>query len=416
MGSMQSARCESLASKVTTLPGGVSAGMTHCIHKFWSTSEAGGNPYLKLIDSVEPAFARGVTSSAVNVSIQWRAQVTAEVEVPVYWQYPNKLPKKNGDYKSSFNRAEWLLPPGYTSSETDEARMVFVHGCNALCSSLGPYYLSLVANLANWTRMPVFAADFATEPLVPWPQNIRNVLHFVSYVLHNGPLPHGQGRRAGSVFLLGDSEGTLLTMQTVISIFDHSLRRRAGYGRSLHAPESWLKGVVLSSPVVDIACSTRSFEYNCYNATAGTGDPDTGNCTDVATPELRLADCRASYLPYFFGLATISGVHTRTQAGEVYLERQDFFEQGGDIAPLRANLTGLPPMLLLAGTRDYFFSDSPALATALCEQGVEVEVYNADGGFHDFIEYAQGCGGDAPVEEALEAYRRIAAFTAARTR
>ena len=37
-------------------------------------------------------------------------------------------------------------------------------------------------------------------------------------------------------------------------------------------------------------------------------------------------------------------------------------------------LASLPPMLLLAGTRDYFFSDSPALGTRLCEAGVDVSV------------------------------------------
>ena len=44
------------------------------------------------------------------------------------------------------------------------------------------------------------------------------------------------------------------------------------------------------------------------------------------------------------------------------------------------------------------------------------QVYNPVGAYHDFIEYSQGCGSGLPNEEAVEGYRRIAAFTAAKAR
>ena len=34
----------------------------------------------------------------------------------------------------------------------------------------------------------------------------------------------------------------------------------------------------------------------------------------------------------------------------------------------------------------------------MCKAGVDVEVYNAVGGFHDFIEYSEGCGDEGPPE------------------
>ena len=55
-------------------------------------------------------------------------------------------------------------------------------------------------------------------------------------------------------------------------------------------------------------------------------------------------------------------------------------------------------------------SDGPALAERACRAGVDVTAFNAFGSFHDFVEYSEGCGGGARVEEAIEAYRRVAAF------
>lgn len=266
---------------------------------------------------------------------------------------------------------------------------------------------------------------------MPWPQNVRNVLHVVEFALHNGP---GGDGRASSIFVLGDSEGTLVTMQTLITLYDPVLLAQAGYGASLGDPNEWMGGVILQSPVVDVSCQTPSFAYNCFNATADTGDPDTGNCTATPTMRDRIADCRWSYLPYFFGLGGAAAATNLAEANAAWEARKDFFELEA-VAPLRTScaqlvgsnshpkahrpvdsastyqqplrllkdtersscllmgrtcsnlilnrlpaLASLPPMLLLAGTRDYFFSDAPALGTRLCEAGVDVEVCKSVGG------------------------------------
>ena len=47
---------------------------------------------------------------------------------------------------------------------------------------------------------------------------------------------------------------------------------------------------------------------------------------------------------------------------------------------------------MIAGVRDYYFSDAPRLAKKLCMDGVAVEVFNAVGLWHDWFMYSNGCG------------------------
>lgn len=390
--------CMEAAHAKTAIPGGVSAGMQYCIRK-WAAKVSYYDTFLAAVDNASVALDAGVSVEAVESSIEWSAQISRGADP--WWAFSST--------PYTFNAAAWVLPPNYAAEEA-EARMLFVHGGNAGWSALGPDYLGLVANLANWTGLPVLAANFGTEPIVPWPQNVRNILHFVELALKSGP--RGDSRRAGKLFVFSDSEGSLSLMQTVMTLFDPALRAQSGYGELLRDPASWMGGVILSSPVLDVSCATPSMEWNCFNETANTGDPDVGMCDGFSTMSEKVASCRATYLPYFYGLQGTVGVSDNAEANRRWLERRDFFEQPS-VAPLRADLKGLPPFLILSGERDFYVSDATALAARLCMAGVAVDVYTAVGGFHDFMEYSQGCGGPTPMLEGVEALRRAASFVAA---
>ena len=426
------AHCAAMTTFETHLPDGPSRGLSYCIDEFVRSRRAvpGENEYLNTIDGAKDVYSLtaslGCTIQPVNASVEWQATIRPGPWPAAGWwgfDYPRQLPGQNGNYTAVLNRAVWMLPPGYQSAPA-EARLVFVHGCDITCSALGPYYLGFVALLANWTRLPVLAVDFASEPITPWPNNIRNVLYFIHFALGTGP---GGPGRADSIFVLGDSEGTLVTTQTMMTLFDDTLRREAGYGLVLSQPETWLAGVILSSPALDVSCDTESFSRNCFNFTGdpnavpptahtGTGDPDTGDCTWAPT----LAEqgalfkkwCRWSYLPYFFGMEGIASANTMDEADAFWTAHSDFYNLP-NVNPLRAGppeLQNLPPFLLLAGTRDMYYTDSSSLGTLMCEHGVDVQVYNAVGAYHDFIEYSLGCGGGYPMAEAVHAYERIVAF------
>ena len=139
--------------------------------------------------------------------------------------------------------------------------------------------------------------------------------------------------------------------------------------------------------------------------------PRPQNCTSTPTMADRIGDCQWSYLTYFFGFSGLNWANNQSAAAHQFAQRHDFFTQGAMVNPLRADLAKLPPLLILSGTRDYFYSDGPALARRACDTGAKtVQLLQAADAFHDFIEYSEGCGGVAPMAEALDAYRRIAAF------
>ena len=159
-----------------------------------------------------------------------------------------------------------------------------------------------------------------------------------------------------------------------------------------------------------MGCSTASFGWNCWDPKTGSGDPDTGNCTGITTAAEKLGDCEWSYLSYFFGFAGLNWASSTKEAHAAYTRRASFFAQAA-VNPLRANLSATPPMLVLAGTRDYFYSDGPALTVRACEHGnTRARSFSVTGAFHDWIQYAEGCGGGAPMLEAVEAYDRVAQF------
>jgi len=203
----------------------------------------------------------------------------------------------------------------------------------------------------------------------------------------------------------------------------------SGFAQLLDSPRSWLGGLIFSTPVIDPGCTTPSMEYNCFGGMRGpsgigghprddtdalpwVGDPDTGNCSLTKTKEQRYAACVSSYMTYF---DWASDNITDKAAVDTYKSQENFLRRP-DVNPLRyaskQALSTLPPTLLLGATRDYYYSDTPDLAARLCEAGVDVKVYNAQGAFHDWIEYSEGCFSGRVNKEAVEAYARIADFAA----
>ena len=76
---------------------------------------------------------------------------------------------------------------------------------------------------------------------------------------------------------------------------------------------------------------------------------------------------------------------------------------GPYLAPLEADLRGLPPAILIAGTRDPLLSDSELLAAALRRAGVEAELHVYPDGIHAFLQIPA-------FDMTRDALERIAAF------
>jgi len=77
------------------------------------------------------------------------------------------------------------------------------------------------------------------------------------------------------------------------------------------------------------------------------------------------------------------------------------------VSPLRANLAGLPPAVLVVGTLDPLLSDSELFADALRRAGVPAELHVFPDGPHAFAQMFM-------LDMASEAIARIAAFARSR--
>jgi acetyl esterase len=73
------------------------------------------------------------------------------------------------------------------------------------------------------------------------------------------------------------------------------------------------------------------------------------------------------------------------------------------LAPVEADLRGLPPALLIVGTLDPLLSDSQLFAAALRRGGVQAELHVYEDGIHAFLQMPM-------LDMTTEAFVRIAAF------
>ncbi len=56
--------------------------------------------------------------------------------------------------------------------------------------------------------------------------------------------------------------------------------------------------------------------------------------------------------------------------------------------PLHGGLKGFPPVYMVSGIPDFYYSDTPHLAYHLCLEDIDFEIYNAEGLFHDWWLYS----------------------------
>jgi monoterpene epsilon-lactone hydrolase len=235
--------------------------------------------------------------------------------------------------------AHWLDAPGVDP----ERVLLFLHG--------GGYQLGsihsdgeLAARLGRAGMMRVLLPEYRLSPEHPFPAAIDDVLAVWRW------LRTDHGLSARSLCVAGDSAGGGLAVALLVAVRD--------------AGEELPAGAVLMSPTVDLTSSGASMTER--------GDQD-----PISTPAL-LRRLASDYL---------AGADPRTPLA----------------SPLFAPLSGLPPMLVQAGTADLLLSDAERLAGAATEAGVEVWLEIGDGLPHT---YQLMLG----TPEAAEATERIGLF------
>ncbi len=204
--------------------------------------------------------------------------------------------------------AHWLEAP-----ETDAGRvLLFLHGGGFQLGSLRSDG-ELAARLGRASGMRVLFPEYRLAPEHPFPAAIDDARAAWKWLRTN------HGLDATAIGLAGASAGGGLAVSLLVAARD--------------AGEALPAAAVLMSPTVDLTSSGASMTERVHQ------DP-------FSTPAM-LRQFASDYL---------AGADPRTPLA----------------SPLFASLSGLPPLLIQAGTADLLFSDSERLAKAATAVGVDV--------------------------------------------
>jgi len=211
--------------------------------------------------------------------------------------------------------AHWLDAPGADAGRV----LLFLHGGGFQFGSLRSDG-ELAARLGRASGMRVLVVEYRLAPEHPFPAALDDVVTALQW------LRASAGGGDARIAVAGDSAGGGLAVSLLVATRDS--------GRELPV------AAVLMSPTVDLTGSGASMTERVND------DP-------ISTPAL-LSQLASDYL---------AGADPRTPLA----------------SPLFAELSGLPPLLVLVGTSDLLLSDAERLATAARAAGVAVELKVGEG-------------------------------------
>jgi monoterpene epsilon-lactone hydrolase len=235
--------------------------------------------------------------------------------------------------------AHWLAAPGSDAGRV----LLFLHGGGFEFGSVRSDG-ELAARLGRASGMRVLFPEYRLAPEHHFPDAIDDALAAWRW------LRTDQGLSAGSIAVAGDSAGGGLAVALLVATRD--------------AGEALPAAAVLMSPTVDLTSSGASMTERAGQ------DP-------ISTPGM-LRQFAADYL---------AGADPKAPLA----------------SPLFASLSGLPPLLIQAGTADLLLSDAERLAAAAAGAGVDVTLEIGEGLPHV---YQLMLG----TPEAAAATERIGAF------
>ena len=240
-----------------------------------------------------------------------------------------------------------LALPAVTEVATAPAAILYLHG-GAFCLGSPWSHRGLTSRLARAAGMPVWTPDYRLVPEHPYPAALDDALACYEALL-------ASGLRADRIVIAGDSAGASLAMALL-------LRLKAGQ-RQLSA------GAALLSPMADLRLAHPDIETRA-----------------AQDPMLRAAWIRQSLA--------------------VYACPPDAFEH----APLKADLAGLPPLLIQAGTDEILLTDAEQLAAHAVACGVPCRLEIHEQRWHVFqLQAAQLASARSAIQTVGEfARERIA--------
>lgn len=208
-------------------------------------------------------------------------------------------------------RGERIVPHG---ADTSRALLYHHGGGHTFGSALS--HRHLVSRLAAAAGVVAFNMDYRLAPEHPYPAGLDDAVATYRYVL-------GQGFAADQIIVGGESAGGNLTAALLLKLRALDMDLPAG--------------AYLLSPWLDLTLAGASYEARAPH--------------DPLITRPALDRCVAAYV----------GAGTAVDDPLV--------------SPIKADLTGLPPLFIQVGTDELFLSDSTTFADRAALAGVEVELH-----------------------------------------
>jgi len=263
-------------------------------------------------------------------------------------QVTNTFPV-DADIKREAVDASGVKAEWLSAPNSDAGRAVlYLHGGGYVIGSINTHR-ALAARLSRAARARVLVIDYRLAPEHPHPAAVEDSVAAYRWML-------GQGLKPARIAVAGDSAGGGLTVATLVAIRDAKLPLPAA-------------GVCLS-PWVDLE---------------GIGESMTTKAAvDPIVQKAGIAQMAAAYL---------GGKDVRTPLA----------------APLYADLTGLPPLLIHVGTAETLLDDAFRLAERARKAGVTVHYEAAEDMIHVWHLFAP------MLDEGQQAIERVGEFVRKQT-
>jgi len=234
----------------------------------------------------------------------------------------------------------------FTPPGTREGRAIlYLHGGGYVLGSVATHR-SLIARMASVSGVRCLGLDYRLAPEHPFPAAIEDACGAYRWLRESG-IP------ADGIILAGDSAGGGLVLGALVALRD--------------AAEPLPAAGICLSPLTDLE---------------GTGDSARG---DIDDPMVEVG-----------GIATMA---------EAYLQGADARDPRA--APLYADFSGFPPLLIQVGTREVLLDDSTRVAARAREAGVQVDLDRGEGLIHVWQIYPH-------LPESKQAVERIGRYVGER--
>lgn len=231
-----------------------------------------------------------------------------------------KLPKNISSEKISFEgiNAEWIIP----SHPQKDKVLLYIHGGGFISGSCLTHRMH-VSKFANECNLKSLVFDYRLAPEHPFPAALEDCITAYKWLLNQGYDPK-------NIIIGGESAGATLTLSLLLALKDNYIMLP--------------KAAFSISPITDLSCNAKSFEYNAKNDVAPM------NSWSVWTN------------------LYVSGIDTKNPL----------------LSPQFGNYENIPPLFICVGTHEIHLDDCVNVAKVAEQQGVEVTLRKWKNMIHAF--------------------------------